>query len=339
MRIALNKDGDNLKNIVLFDTSSATLNHGDEIIMESVLKNAKDILDNNYVARFPTHTPCFSFYQQTRLNERFKFVCDSDYKFICGTNIISNHMFFPWPFWNINIFNSKCYKNAVLVGVGVAGFKDGDDKVSFYSKLLFSRFLSKQYKHSVRDERTKRIVESICGAGSAINTGCPTLWGLTKKHCSEIPVKKAPSVVFTLTDYAANRETDQYLIDVLTRTYETVYFWPQGTRDIKVFESLNNTENIKMITPSVKAYSDLLSKGNIDYVGTRLHAGIYAMQHKVRSLILIVDNRAADMGETYNINTIKRYDKNLENIINSEIVTNINIDEEKINAWKSQFLE
>ncbi len=81
--------------------------------------------------------------------------------FICGTNIINNKMLFLWPFWNINIFNSKCYKNAVLVGVGSTGFDSGKEKISFYYKLLFSGFLSKQYKHSVRDEKTKQIVKSI----------------------------------------------------------------------------------------------------------------------------------------------------------------------------------
>ena len=145
-----------MKNIVLFDTSVGTLNHGDEIIMESFMRNGKDLLDGNYVAKFPTHTPCFLFYQQTVKNPRFRFVKQADYKFICGTNIINNKMIFPWPFWNINIFNSRCYENAVLVGVGVTGF-DSDDKVSFYADKLYSSFLSKEYKHSVRDERTKRM--------------------------------------------------------------------------------------------------------------------------------------------------------------------------------------
>ncbi len=120
-------------------------------------------------------------------------------------------------------------------------------------------------------------------------------------HCSEIPVNKASGVVFTLTDYSMNREEDQYLIDILTSSYEKVYFGLQGTRDLKYFETLSNIENIKIVTPSVKAYSELLSNGNIDYIGTRLHAGIYAMQHKVRSIIVVADIRVADMAETYNI--------------------------------------
>ena len=180
-----------MKNIILFDTSVGTLNHGDEIIMESFLKNADDILKGTFIGRFPTHTPCFHFYQQTKRNPRFVFVKNADHKFICGTNILNNRMHIPWGFWNVNIFNSRCYENSVLVGVGVSGFAHGKEKVSLYSKLLFSKFLSRKYKHSVRDERTKRVVESICGKGSAINTGCPTLWGLTSERCAEIPTKKS----------------------------------------------------------------------------------------------------------------------------------------------------
>lgn len=326
-----------MKSVVLFDTSSATLNHGDEIIMESFFKNNHDLLDGRFVARFPTHAPCFHFYQQTMRNPRYRFVREADYKFICGTNIINNKMYIPWPFWNINLFNCHCYQNAVLVGVGVSGFPKDDDRISVYSRALFSSFLSRKYKHSVRDERTKRIIEDICGKGSVINTGCPTLWGLTKEHCQMIPEKKAPNVVFTLTDYSLKKEADEALINTLLENYKTVYYWPQGTKDMAYYNSLSNTERIKIVSPSVSAYSDLLSELDIDYVGTRLHAGIYAMQHKIRSIILVVDNRAADMAETYNLNTISRDDPDLAQHINSAFTTDVNINLDNIEAWKSQF--
>lgn len=328
-----------MKNVILFDTSAGTLNHGDEIIMESLEKNMKDVLDGKYVLKFPTHTPCFHFYQQTKKNPRYKFVTEADYKFICGTNILNNKMLFPWPFWNINIFNSKCNKDSVLVGVGCAGFEK-NNKVNLYSKALYSSILSRKYKHSVRDERTKNIVESIIGEGSAINTGCVTTWGLTKEHCSGISAKKAKNVVFTLTDYAIDREADTYLINTLIKNYEKVYFWPQGTRDVRYFSTLKPDGDVTMISPGVRSYYELLNAfpaGELDYVGTRLHAGIYAMQSKVRAVIIKVDNRADDMSKTYNINTVERDNRNLCDIINSDIVTDINIDTEKIKEWKSQF--
>lgn len=328
-----------MKNIVLFDTSVATLNHGDEIIMESFLKNGADLLDGHFVLRFPTHAPCFHMHQQTKRNSRYAFVKNADHKFVCGTNLLSNNIYFPWHFWNVNILTYHAYKESVLVGVGCSGFHKGSDKVHWYSKMLYKRMLSKKYKHSVRDEHTKRIVESILGPDTAINTGCPTLWGMTKEHCRQIPTKKANRVVFTISDYSIDRENDQRLIDVLNRQYDVVYFWPQGTRDMKYFESLERVENIRVISPSVPAYDRLLSEGNIDFVGTRLHAGIYAMQHKVRSVILAVDNRASDMAETYNLNVLRRDDPDLEAFLCGEIVTDVNINEDAIAEFKQQFLK
>ena len=76
-----------------------------------------------------------------------------------------------------------------------------------------------------------------------------------------------------------------------------------------------------------------------DYVGTRLHAGIFAMQNHVRSLIIVIDNRARDIKDNYNINAIERVNisKKLEKYINSEFPTVININEKNIKEWKNQF--
>ncbi len=328
-----------MKNIIIFDTSIGTMNHGDEIIMESFLRNANDLLQGNNAFRFPTHTPCFLPYQQSMRNSRYRFVANADYKFICGTNLLNNKMHhLLWPFFNVNLFNSKCYQNSVLVGVGVSGFHS-DNKVSAYTKALFSKILSKNYIHSVRDDRSVKIVESICGKGSAINTGCPTLWGLTDDFCAEIPTEKADRVVFTLTDYSKNPTADQNLIDILNKNYSQVYFWPQGSEDFAYIQTFQNIENIQILSPSVRAYSELLSSGNIDYIGTRLHAGIFAMQHKVRGIILSVDNRAKDMAEVYNLNVIERNAEHLEELLNSHIETQIHINVAGIQQWKAQFLE
>ena len=127
-------------------------------------------------------------------------------------------------------------------------------------------------------------------------------------------------------------------IDTLIKNYEKIYFWVQGSEDYEYLKSLKNTENVIIINPTLESYREILQKGNIDYVGTRLHAGIYAMANKVRSIIISIDNRAQDMAETYNINTINKDEiASLDSKINSEFKTNINIDQEKINEWKNQF--
>lgn len=65
-----------MKNIIWFDTSVATMNHGDEIINNSFGRNAADILDGNYVIKYPTHVPCFLPYQQMQKNKRYAFIYD-----------------------------------------------------------------------------------------------------------------------------------------------------------------------------------------------------------------------------------------------------------------------
>lgn len=326
-----------MKKVVLFDTSVGTMNQGDNIIMDSVLKQTKEIREGNYVIHFPTHTPCFTAYQQSKHNSRYSFVRNADLKLICGTNIIAKRNLLPWPFWNVNLFNCGCYAGAVGMGVGSGGFGE-ETKIKGCTRALYKKILSKEYVHSTRDEKTKALLESI--GLKAINTGCPTMWGLTPEHCSEIPTKKANSVVFTLTDGLNAPDADQGLIDLLVEKYDKVYYWPQGLTDIGYFGKMNNTDKITVISPDIISYSNLMkSEPDLDYVGTRLHAGIFAMQHKKRAIILVVDNRASDIAQTYHINVMDRTDMNaLGSAIDSEFATEVKINLSNILEWKSQFL-
>lgn len=324
-----------MKKCIVFDTSIGSLNIGDQIINESFYKEKVSALEESFIVKYPTHTPVSHFYQNTKFNRFYRYVKSCDYKFIIGTNLLSSNMFEPWPNWNVNIFNYKPYVDSILVGVGY----NGEKKANFYTKTLYKRMFSKEYVHSTRDEKTKEILEEL--GFKAINTGCPTFWGLTKEHCSKIPTKKAKKVIFTLTDYCKDVKNDQELINILNSNYDEVMYWVQGSNDLEYFKTLKNIEKIKIIPPILERYKEELSKGEVDYVGTRLHAGIFAMQNYCRTIILIVDNRARDIKATYNIVALERENlaNNLEKMINKEFDTQINIKEDKINEWKSQFKE
>ena len=323
-----------MRKIIFFDTSVGSLNIGDQIINKSFEKEMKEITDGGFIVKYPTHTPVSHFYQNTKFNRFYRYVKSCDLKFIAGTNILSDNLFEPWPNWNINIFNAKPYKNSILVG---CGFGSSKNKVNLYTKMMYKKILSKDYIHSVRDKKTKDILDTM--GYKAINTGCPTMWSLTKEHCSKIPTQKSENVVFTLTDYKRDKEKDQKLIDILKNNYKKVYYWIQGSNDLEYFKLLHNTEDIILVNPNLIDYKEILKNENVDYVGTRLHAGIFAMQNFVRSIILIIDNRARDIKETYNIVAIERNKiLELESVINSKFETKINIDEEKIKEWKNQFI-
>lgn len=324
-----------MNKVILFNTANGSLNLGDYIINESVTQELSFIIDDSFVANYPTHTPVIHAYQNFKKNKLIAFAENCDYKFISGTNIVAFNNFRPWPNWNVNIFNYQPYRGSVLVGSGST--PNPRKKLNLYTRILYKRILSKTYVHSVRDERTKVALESI--GLKAINTGCATLWDLSSEKCASIPRIKAKDVVFTLTDYKRDIKRDQLLIDILNESYENVYFWPQGSDDLDYVHQFDNIATIKIVPSNLESYRKILLAGNIDYVGTRLHAGIFAMKNRCRSIIIAVDNRTIDMQKTYNLNAIDRSNiEQLTELINGEIVTNINIDSERIKEWKSQFI-
>lgn len=322
-----------MKKNILFDTSSGSQNLGDYIICESIERELEFILSNNFLVKYATHTPVSHFYQNTKKNPVYKYCMEADYKFLAGTNILQYRMLRPWANWNINIFNCNIYKNVILVGVGL---NPNRSTMDLYTKNLYKKMLNKDYFHAARDEKTKNVLEEL--GFKAINTGCATTWMLNKNHCQKIAKEKSENVIFTLTDYCKNYEQDQKLINILNKNYKKVFFWIQGSEDLEYFSSLKNTENIIKVSPNVQAYKQILLKGNIDYIGTRLHAGIYAMQNFIRTIIISVDNRARDMKRDYNLITVERENiDELDNLINSTINADLHINEENINKWKEQF--
>lgn len=323
-----------MKNICIFDTSQGTLNMGDYIIKDSCMRELKDIIGNNFVAEFATHTPIAHDYQVILNKTNAVAYCKkADLKFLLGTNIVTNNLFAVSLNWNVNYITSKLYQGTVLMGVGMAS---GKTNINWYTKKVYKRMLSKKYIHSTRDEKTKQFLEKM--GFKAINTGCPTMWQLTEKHCKKIPQQKADCVLFTLTDYAKDYKNDKKMIEILKKNYKEIYFWVQGSEDLDYLKSLVDIKNINIINPNIEDLKNILVSKNIDYVGTRLHAGIYSMQHFRRSIIVIVDNRARDMKKNYNLNVIERknIDK-LEQMINSNFKTNILINEKNIKIWKNQF--
>lgn len=323
-----------MKNIVILNTAISSLNHGDNIIMQSTLRELHDVLHENFVVEVPTHSSAFHFYQTMRRHDLARFCLDADLKFVCGTNLLRTNMFHPFTNWNINLFNYKPLNNTILVGVGGATVSK---RINYYTRLLFNEVLSSDYYHSVRDEATKKLVEEL--GLKAINTGCPTTWLLTPELCKSIPVAKSNQVVFTLTDYHKDRDKDQNLINILLQNYRTVYFWPQGAFDLPYFHSLNHSL-IKVLNPSLDALEELFNHcADVEYVGTRLHAGIFALQHRKRTIILVIDERAREMNKNIHLNCIERDDiQKLETLIQSDFETNIQIASDQIEKWISQFI-
>lgn len=322
-----------MRNILILDTSVASQNKGDDIIMECCRKELDFILNANFEYTLPTHVSPFHWYQVWRNSYRIQSYANCELKFIGGSNILCKDLLTHYPQWNINWFNCKPLMGCIGVGVGAGS----GDKSNWYTRKMYQRVLSHDYYHSVRDERTKAYLESL--GLKAINTGCVTMWMLTPEFCKTIPASKSDKVVFTLTSRPQRDQRNQFLIDTLKDNYQEVFFWPQGISDYEYLHQFNHIDGIKILPASKKAYDEFLTDNATDYVGTRLHGGVYAMRHGRRAIIIAIDERAREINASNHLNCIDINDlSSLPDYVNSVIETRVMMDFDSINKWKEQFL-
>lgn len=322
-----------MENILIFDTSIGSGNKGDDIIMECTRKELSPLLEPNYEITLPTHVSAFHWYQVWKNSTSYQMYANCRLKFVGGSNIMVPNLLTHYPQWNINIGNYHPVKGAILVGVGAgAGAEKGSN---WYTRYIYQHMLNRDYYHSARDERSKLYMESL--GLKAINTGCVTMWMLTPEHCAQIPTKKADKVVFTITAGCFD-DRDQQMLEILLANYKDVYFWPQGRSDYEKYCRLIHTENVHVLQASKEAYDKYLTENDTDYVGTRLHGGVYAMRHKRRAVIIAIDERARAINEKNHLNCIEKDNiQELESLLNSEIKTEIIMPFDEIKRWKAQF--
>ncbi len=311
---------------ILFDTYLDSDNEGDRIIMENCEKHLSEIFNLQDFHRVPTH--------RILKHDEYDICLSSQYKILCGTNILSGHMR-SYGLWKMST-DLRGYKNTILMGVG---FDSNNPTFDNYSKKLFSTILDKKHIHSVRDSFSEQKLKDM-GIKNVVNTGCPTMWSITPEHCKKIPKVKAKNVICTITDYNKDFNADKTLIDILIQSYENVYIWIQGENDKEYIDELYSNKLFTIIPSGLENYDHLLEQEkDLDYVGTRLHAGIRAITYGHRSLIISIDNRAKIISKDTGLPILERNDVSLylKNRIESDFETQINMPLNKINLWKSQF--
>jgi|HigsolmetaGSP11D_1036233.scaffolds.fasta_scaffold03585_4 Uncharacterized conserved protein len=314
--------------IAVFDTSIRSLNLGDQIIMDAVYRELNDIFSNSFLINIPSHlySDLRTMFSTSKLVDKF---------FVGGTNILTPRMH-RYRQWKVTLIDSFLIKNkSILFGTGWNSYSQ---RTSPYTRFLLNRLLSRKYIHSVRDSYTRERLMEI-GIMNVLNTGCPTTWSLTPDHCLEIPVKKARHVVTTITDYRKDYERDRFMLSKLLDLYETVTLWIQGSNDYEYLQELNiHSDRLYLIQPKLHKYDEFLKNNDVDFVGTRLHAGIRAMQFKKRTVIIGVDNRAKEMGADLNLNVLNREEiEDLEVMLIKEFQTKVTLPIREINEWKNQF--
>jgi polysaccharide pyruvyl transferase WcaK-like protein len=313
-----------LNKICVFDTSYVTDNLGDQIIMESVMKHLREIFPEGFFTGIPTHDYPASL--------SFAALKQSDHAFVGGTNMLSSHWLW-YHQWKLRLTQLRNAGSPVLMGVGWHKYQSEPD---WFTRKIYSILLNKEFSHSVRDKYTFEKLRNA-GISNVIYTGCPTMWDLTSQHLSGIPLRKSPNVFFTLTGYLKNPDSDREFVKRLAANYERLFFWPQMYEDLAYLRAISQA-NYSVVEPSISGARDVLAGNKVDYVGMRLHCGVLALQAGVRSLIIEVDNRAAEIAKDTRLPTAKRgaFDQ-IEQWINKPSPVQLDIPAEGIGSWKSQF--
>lgn len=310
---------------VILDTAMGSDNCGDQIIMEACMLQLRDKLEVSAMQHVPTHQFPSDFERMLISNSRMKI--------LCGTNILSGHMG-SYGLWRLGADVSP-YRETILMGVG---FDSKDDSFDRYTQQLLRTILSKNVFHSVRDSFSEQKLKSM-GIPNVLNTGCPTMWNLTPERCAAIPVVKATNAICTVTDYCRDKANDKAMLDVLLDSYEKVYLWLQGRDDLAYIQELGYQDKLILVPSTLADYDTVLKQSDLDYVGTRLHAGIRALSTGHRSLIISIDNRAECIGADTGLPIIRREDTiiALKDCLIGTIETRITLPWENIQAFKEQF--
>lgn len=309
--------------ISVFDTTITDNNLGNEIIMASVWSHLRQALPDAFFIKLP--------YLDSIGPESIRYIRNSNLVFFGGGNCLTSDMQ-RYNQWGIDKSNVDKIRDVILMGVGWWQYQD--DPTAYTQKLL-RNVLSHDFYHSVRDTYTATKLRRI-GFENVLVTGCPSMWGLMPEHCRSIPIRKAENVLVTFTNYNQSAD-DEVVAKSLKKHYHRIFCWVQGPEDYKYVRKL--LSNVEIVKPSIASLDDILSSDlNLEYVGTRLHAGIRALQFKRRTIILGIDNRATEISKDFNLPVVARDDvRALESMIEGVFETDIRMPLIDIHKWLDQF--
>lgn len=268
----------------MLDPGLDSKNLGDQIISLHARAQLANLLDSSDEITFlPTHR-LWSKEEAQQAKQCTSFI-------FAGSNVFSHN--FPLNFqWVIRPSDLRTLKGK-LVFFGVGAWTYG--KFSPIAKWLWSSLLY-EGTHSVRDSYSLTKIHQL--GKRALNTGCPTLWGLPDSN--QFGHKKSKCVI-TLTDYRKEPKRDAVWLNLLRDSYDETYLWPQGEGDEHYFRSLDLDMTVKVLSRDLESFESILDARDVDYFGTRLHAGIHALHRGIRTSIVGIDNRANEMARDFNI--------------------------------------
>lgn len=315
-----------MKRAVIYDPSVSSINLGDHIIADSARRQLAPLLEGAFEVTVSTHLPVSVMYARILLR--------ADHRFVLGSNLLRGKMNRAFRQWDINLVTAKMLGPVALIGAGWWQYRD---TLNAYTSVLYRTILDRELPQSVRDGYTEKQLRSA-GLTNVINTGCPTMWELTPQHCRTIPTQRASQVVTTVTDYGKDPANDRAMLRLLSEEYSAVHVWLQGLNDdIYLRDIAADLPNVQLVAPNLAAFDRVLDAPDIEYIGTRLHAGIRALQKKRRSIVLSIDNRAMELSRDFSLTVVRRgaHDE-LREMLRGEFPTEVTIPTDAIHEWKRQ---
>lgn len=328
-------------NIFVFDPSlrdqggQPSTNLGDLII--------RDACDRLFQELFPDKTPARASTHALPRPDQMTAAAAADLVVVAGTNLLVSDLL-EYNQWKLVAdpldYVDPSRLNAVLCGVGWWQYQPAP---TLLTKNYYARLLHQECSQSVRDAYSASQL-AACGVSHILNTSCPTLWNLHGRQTARPSGNRR--CLFCLTDYAPAPDIDDRLVRQLAALYpDGLVFFPQGDHDLSYAASLpafvDLASHITTLPHRHESFLELLrQEKDLDYVGTRLHAGVWCLEHQLPSLILAVDNRAAEIGRDTGLPVIARGDEDLLakwHAGQSQGVIQLPLD--AISTWKERLVE
>ena len=276
-----------MRPILWLNVARNSNNEGDVITSESFERTALAAYREDVVS-VPTHLPMGVKHVPT--------IVRSGVVVLAGSNILSSHME-RQRLWRVPALVRRALrKRVVLCGVGWWSYEHDPCR---YTRRWLRQVLHPTFPHSVRDQYT---AGKLAALGFNVSfTSCTSTWGLP---ADLIQNYRATEAVVTVTDYGKSAAQDRAWIESLSRHYERLVLVPMGPGDEAYFRGELDMRHLRIGKVGLAGLREELPGRH--YVGTRLHAGIFALQYGVPSLILAIDNRSIELCGDINLPHVSR---------------------------------
>jgi polysaccharide pyruvyl transferase WcaK-like protein len=316
--------------VTLLDPSIGSRNLGDKIIAEAVHREIRRAAPSAWLQVYSSHQALGLRVASSLRRSRVGLVG--------GSNLLDFSMGWTSTFnqWGVGVGSVVLLRGARVVLVGVGSTNYSPRGPSRAARQLLPRLLSGAQPHSVRDTYTAELLHGL-GISNALYTGCPTMWDLDPELLDRVPATPATEAVVVVTDYRRAPELDAGWLRLVMQRYEKVHLWPQGEGDLEYVASLD-VSGLRIVPPTLEGYDDMLAREgrSIDYVGTRLHAGVRALQFGRRAVIISVDNRSREISRSTGLPVVDRRAGvgEIARALDSRDFGGVRLPQENIDRWR-----